>query len=103
MPIIPTTVTNMQSIFESCINLKECTTIPNSVEKIDWAFQGTKIEKIPNLPETLQTMSGTFADCNNLTNVDITIPTSVTSLYMTFSQCSNLQKIIYQEESMLKV
>ena len=92
MPIIPTTVTNMQSTFESCTNLKECI-IPNSVENISWAFQGTKIEKIPNLPEILQKMAGTFADCNNLTNVNITIPTRVTSLYMTFSQCSNLQKI----------
>ena len=92
MPIIPTTVTNMQSTFEDCTNLKECI-IPNSVEKLDWTFCGTKIEKVPSLPERLKTISGAFANCKSLISVDITIPKYVTSLNMTFARCTNLQEI----------
>ena len=93
MPVIPTTITNMFSTFENCTNLKETTSIPNSVESLDWTFSGTKIEKVPNLPETLKSLSGAFSYCENLINVDMTIPKYVTSLSMTFYRCSNLQEI----------
>lgn len=92
MPIIPTTVTNMQNTFENCANLKECI-IPNSVENINWCWAGTGIEKVSEIPSSVVYMYGTFCRCDSLIEVDLTIPKNVITLEMTFFECHNLEKV----------
>lgn len=92
MPIIPTTIKNMQSTFENCASLKECF-IPNSVENINWCWAGTGVEKVSEIPNSVVYMFGTFGSCNSLVEVDLTIPENVTTLEMTFCKCQNLKKV----------
>ena len=92
MPIIPTTVTNMQNTFENCANLKECI-IPNSVENINWCWAGTGIEKVSEIPNSVVYMYGTFCRCDSLIEIDLTIPKNVTTLEMTFFECKNLKRV----------
>ena len=91
MPVIPTTVTNMQSTFENCTNLRECI-IPNLVENINWCWAETGIEKVSEIPNSVVYMYGTFYRCNSLIEVDLTIPKNVITLEMTFYDCENLEK-----------
>ena len=92
MPIIPSTVTNMQSTFENCTNLKECI-IPNSVENINWCWARTGIDKVSEIPNSVVYMYGTFCGCDSLIEVDLTIPKNVITLEMTFFECQNLEKV----------
>ena len=91
MPLIPTTVTNMQSTFESCTNLKECI-IPNSVENINWCWNGSGIEKIKEIPSSIIYMTGSFAFCNSLEYANLKIPDNVESLNSSFRNCENLKE-----------
>ena len=91
MPIIPTTVINMQSGFEGCTNLKECI-IPNSVENINWCWAGTKIEEIKEIPSSVIYMIGSFATCNSLEYANFEIPKDVEDLNQLFTNCQNLKE-----------
>ena len=91
MPVIPITVTNMQSTFESCTNLKECS-VPNLVKNINWCWAGAGIEEVSEIPNSVIYMEGSFASCNSLEYANVRIPDKVVSLYMTFTNCPNLKE-----------
>ena len=91
MPIVPTTVINMQSGFEGCTNLKECI-MPNSVENINWCWSGTKIEEIKEIPSSVINMIGSFAVCNSLEYANFEVPNKVENLHQAFSNCQNLKE-----------
>ena len=91
MPIVPATVINMQSTFESCANLKECI-MPNSVENINWCWGGTKIEEIKEIPSSVIYMIGSFAVCNSLEYANFEVPNKVENLHQAFSNCQNLKE-----------
>lgn len=115
---LPETLRHIRAgAFQRCRFLTEVT-LPESVISIeDYAFCGSKIERI-NLPQGLISIGNyAFRDCP-LTNISIpesvtsigeaaflcsdissvTIPDGITSIaYSTFSRCSNLRKVIIPE------
>ncbi len=93
---IPSTVINMSCSFELCSNLEKIPQLPANVTDISWAFHGTGITYINELPETIEMINGTFYGCNNLQNVEIKIPDKVLSTDSLFKACENLKKISIQ-------
>ena len=91
MPVIPTTVMNMNCTFENCTNLKECI-IPSSVQDINWCWNRTGIEKINEIPDSVMYMIGTFAYCNSLEYVNLKMPKKVINMARTFAECENLKE-----------
>ena len=115
-PVIPSTVTNMQSTFSRCSNLKnitnlssnlinmrstffECTglqtfntVIPNKVTTMYGTFRGCEELEIFNslIPDSVTIMHATFTKCTNLKTFNSSIPKNVTDMYATFSECENL-------------
>ena len=116
-PIIPVTVTNMDRTFIRCYNLEKLENFSPKTITMDSAFKSTKIESIPNIPDSVIYMPGaffscselksitnipknvvnifqTFYNCTKLTNVNIEIPSTVNNMYMCFASCNTLSGII---------
>ena len=57
---IPSNVINMEGIFLNCISLSELPQIPNGVTNLTSAFNGTLIETMPEIPDSVTVMNNTF-------------------------------------------
>lgn len=92
-PVIPSTVTNMQSTFSRCNNLKNITNLsPNLINMRSTFFECTGLQTFNTLiPNKVTTMYGTFRGCDGLESFDSLIPDSVTIMHGTFNECMNLQ------------
>ena len=66
---IPSNVINMEGIFLNCISLSELPQIPNGVTNLTSAFNGTLIETMPEIPDSVTVMNNTFGRCTYLINV----------------------------------
>ena len=116
-PIIPVTVTNMDRTFIRCYNLEKLENFSPKTITMNSAFKSTKIESIPNIPDSVIYMPGafyscselksitnipknvvdisqTFYNCTKLSNVNIEIPSTVNNMYMCFASCNALSGII---------
>ena len=89
---IPNTVVNMMSTFEDCTNLKKVV-LPNSVENINWIFNNSGLELIPNLGNNIKYMIGAFANCTSLEYANFEVPKDVEDLTQLFSNCQNLKEV----------
>lgn len=91
-PEIPHTIINMMCTFEGCIELADAK-VGEKVENMNWTFHSTKIDRIPEIHKSVNTLEGAFSQCNSLTEIEFIIPENVTSLKQTFENCDNLTKV----------
>lgn len=61
-----------------------CPELPDTVRFMDYAFERSGLMEMPDLPEEVTSLEGTFMGCANLTDMTI-IPSSVTNMNQTFS------------------
>ena len=81
IPIIPDTVTSMDSTFYYCTSLADLSdlVIPESVTNMSWTFVGCKnLVTAPNIPSSVTNMMCTFYECYSLEGT-ITINTNYIS------------------------
>ena len=93
-PVIPSTVTEMQSTFSRCGKLKNITNLPPKLEIFKWTFyECTSFENFNMfIPNTVTNMGGTFQKCKNLKRFNSEIPNSVINMDSTFEGCTNLSE-----------
>ena len=93
-PVIPSTVTEMQSTFSRCGKLKNITNLPPKLEIFKWTFyECTSFENFNMfIPNTVTNMGGTFQKCKNLKRFNSEIPNSVINMDYTFESCTNLSE-----------
>ena len=93
-PVIPSTVTEMQSTFSRCGKLKNITNLPPKLENFKWTFyECTSFENFNMfIPNTVTNMGGTFQKCKNLKRFNSEIPNSVINMDYTFESCTNLSE-----------
>ena len=86
-----TSVTDMESAFENCINLVELSaTMPYKARTLRNTFNGcSSLVNAPKLSIITDNMENTFEGCTSLVEAP-TIPLAVTSLYHTFKGCSSM-------------
>jgi hypothetical protein len=87
-PAIPSSVTNMDSTFQSCESLtapdlSRCTNLTNMNETF---FSCIALTTAPTIPGSVTNMNGTFCNCTALTTAPA-IPGSVTHMDHTFGRC----------------
>lgn len=91
-PIIPDTVTDMQSTFSRCSSLINITNLPSNLQNMRYTFlRCTSLEKAPVIPNTVTDMFQTFYYCSNLKEVQ-NLPTELLIMDSTFEHCTNLQQ-----------
>lgn len=91
MPKIPSNVTDLTNAFIRCKSLKNISPIPSSVKKCGSTFKGCiSLEVAPEIPNGIINIMGIFSGCTNLAKGPSVIPESVTNMYMSFFDCSNL-------------
>ncbi len=78
--------------FTGCSALSSVIGIPNNIEMLIKTFQNSGITQAPNIPNSVKVMSGTFANCENLTSIS-SLPTSLQSMNSCFSGCSHLTSV----------
>lgn len=88
-------VTNMNNMFQLCINL---TTIPlldtSKVTSMDSMFYSAQITTIPLLnTSNVTTMSATFQNCSKLTTVPLLDTSNVKNMSYMFNSCASLTSI----------
>ena len=89
-PVISSSVTNMYSTFSSCTSLVNAPVIPSSVTDMSYTFSGcTSLVNAPVIPSSVTNMYATFYDCTSLVSAPV-IPSSVTNMRSTFSGCTSL-------------
>ena len=90
---IPRYVTSLEYAFADCTNLN---TIPmfkgDNILNLDQAFRNTLIEEVPELPNNITSMVGTFSGCSKLQKV-INLPKELINMKNTFQNCIMLQQI----------
>mgnify|MGYP004505354375 FL=1 len=93
-PVIPSTVTEMQSTFSRCGKLKNITNLPPKLEIFKWTFyECTSFENFNIfIPNTVTNMFGTFYYCRNLKKFDSELPKNLKNLEGTFWGCDSLKK-----------
>ena len=87
---IPSNVINMEGIFLNCISLSELPQIPNGVTNLTSAFNGTLIETMPEIPDSVTVMNNTFGRCTYLINVK-SLPDNLENMQQCFNHCTNLK------------
>ena len=92
-PVIPTTVTEMQSTFSRCRKLKNITNLPPTLESLKWTFYNCQsIENFNiNIPNTVNDMTQTFYDCSNLKKFNSELSINLKELEGTFMNCKSLE------------
>ena len=92
-PVIPSTVTNMQSTFSRCSNLKNITNLSsNLINMRSTFFECTGLQTFNTvIPNKVTTMYGTFRGCEELEIFNSLIPDSVTNLQYTFRLLSKFK------------
>lgn len=89
---LPVNLNNMYQAFYGCSSLDEIGNIPAGVITMDYAFTGSGIKKIGDIPDSVTNMESTFSDCTRLTTVG-KINASVANMKDTFYNCSSLTAI----------
>ena len=91
--ILPDTVTTIPAYAFQNNSVIRSIVIPKGVTILeDGVFQGSSLERI-ELQEGLITVSGSFEDCDNLT--EVVLPAGLQHLgWDTFRDCSNLRKVV---------
>ena len=93
MPQIPYTIVNLSSSFEGCKKLNKLTILPYGISKMDYTFCDSGITKVCNIPNSVETLNGTFSYCSNLEDGRVNIPENVISMNSIFSNCKELKNV----------
>ena len=81
----------MNGCFNGCTKLEHVPNIPNSVTNMRFCFNGcTKLERVPNLPNDVTDMSDCFNGCTSLTSVTLKCEYLDGKFNYAFSGCSRL-------------
>ncbi len=93
-PVIPSTVTEMQSTFSRCGKLKNITNLPPRLKSFKWTFYlCSSLEKFNMyIPDTVTDMMETFWGCSSLKLFDSEFPTNLKTLQGTFAHCTSLTR-----------
>lgn len=78
--------------FSGCSALSSVIGIPNNIEILPYTFENSGITQAPNIPNSVKSMSDTFAGCENLTSIS-SLPTSLQVMNYCFSGCSHLTSV----------
>lgn len=104
-PVIPNGATSMSHTFSGCSSLKTYVgsssgngnftdyVLPNNITNMDSAFQNTQLVQPPKLPNKVNSMNSTFANCKRLLSIG-QIPSGVNNMKETFLNCSLLSGMI---------
>lgn len=86
-------VTDMTNCFRGCTKLERVPNIPDSVTDMNGCFAAcTKLERVPNIPDGVKDMKYCFAGCTNLERVP-NIPNDVTDMGYCFEGCTSLTSV----------
>lgn len=86
-------VTDMTGCFNGCTKLEHVPNIPNSVTDMSWCFTDcTKLERVPNIPNSVTNMRFCFYGCTKLEQVP-NIPDGVTNMERCFKGCTSLTSV----------
>lgn len=89
-PIIPNSVTNLQSSFQNCTSLTTVTNFPDSVTSLTATFKGcTSLVSVPDIPNSVTIMGQSFYGCTSLVNAPA-IPVNCTNVSEAFYNCTSL-------------
>ena len=96
-PLFPNSIIYFDSVFDGCINLKEVQNIPSNPAdgKYNKGLQNTfrncsSLISVPDFPDTVLVLDGVFYGCTSLVRAP-KLPSNVTILQQTFLGCSSLQ------------
>jgi len=86
-------VTDMKKCFEGCTKLEQVPNLPDSVTDMSYCFHGcTSLTAVPNIPNSVKDMTSCFEGCTNLVQVS-NIPASVTNMKNCFKGCTKLEQV----------
>ena len=97
--VIPNSATEIIDMFSGCTSLTVTPNLSNNTNLLDMTaafFECTNLTTISTLAPNVIDMSSVFSGCTSLTNEDISglsIPSSVTIMYSTFSGCTGLTDV----------
>lgn len=97
-PLIPNTVIRADYSFSNCNSINNMANLANNtvLQNMAYMYQGTNLTGIDKeIPNTATNLSGTFANCYNMSYVSATIPSNVTEINNLFTNCVNLSGDIY--------
>ena len=84
-------VTDMTGCFNGCTKLEHVPNLPNSVTNMESCFDGcTKLERVPNIPDGVTEMRRCFFDCTSLTSVTLKCEYLDGKFNIAFFDCSRL-------------
>lgn len=90
---LPDSITDMGWAFQGCDRLVNIDIkLPNSVEILNNAFDGTKIVTSPEIPSSAKNINGIFQNCSKLITSP-PIPNGVTDIGFAFNCCSSLKEV----------
>ena len=84
-------VTDMKKCFGGCTKLERVPNIPDSVTDMSFCFRGcTKLERVPNIPNSVKDMNYCFYGCTSLTSVTLKCGYRDGKFNIAFSGCRSL-------------
>ena len=90
---IPKYVTSLEYAFADCTSLITIPTFSgNRILNLDQSFRNTLIEEVNQLPESINSMNGTFNGCSKLKKVT-NLPKELITMKDTFQNCIMLEQI----------
>lgn len=94
-PVLPSHILGLDETFSYCLSLKHLPEIPYGVVSLRYTFMNTPCEDTPVIPNSVNDMTGTFAECKFL--IDVTnFPNCKPEMLIldeTFAGCSSLSII----------
>lgn len=97
---IPGSVRDAVSAFLNC-PINEAS-IGNGVENLVQTFDGTSLINAPTIPNSVISLSSTFANCRSLVNGPTSIGNSVTDMDGTFNNCISLTSVCNIPNSVIR-
>ena len=83
-------INSARDLFSGCTSLKNVPIIPSTVTNMNYTFSGcTSLVSVPNMPSEITDITYTFYNCKSLINAPV-IPSGVTNMNYTFSGCTSL-------------
>ena len=81
----------MSFCFNGCTKLERVPNIPNSVTNMSYCFNDcTKLERVPNIPDSVTDMRSCFNGCTSLTSVTLKCGYIDGKFNYAFDGCSSL-------------
>lgn len=95
-------VTSISYTFPNMTQLTEIPELPNTLIDMSFAFTGSNIKKIGDIPKGVNNLDTAFFNCSELIEV-LSIPDTVTNMRQTFRCCTKMKEIPELPESLINM